>query len=61
MSKKTRGETKDFVYFGFEGGAAESRGRTQNQLSRSPAREWREFLERIVRSCILRDDGGKGV
>lgn len=60
MSKKTRGETKDFVYFGFEGGAAESRGRTQNQLSRSPAREWREFLERIVRSCILRDEE-KGV
>lgn len=45
----------------FGGGAAESRDLTQNHLSRSPAREWREFLERIARSCILRDDGEKGV
>lgn len=34
-------------------------GRTQNHLSRSPAREWREFLERIARSCILRDGDGE--
>lgn len=40
------------LLFGGGGG-----GRTH--LSRSSAREWREFLERIARSCILRDGDGE--